>query len=245
MENAAYIGLSRQMTLRRELDLVANNIANADTTGFKVEQMLVGTEIGQRARNHAIRPSASFVLDKGVGRDFGQAALKQTGRDLDFGIEGEGVFFTVTTPTGPAYTRDGAFTMDPTGLLTTQDGNPVQTDGGELVINVEEGPISVGQDGTVTQAGEIIGRLSVVRFEELSVLEKGGDNLYRNTSNLQPMEAADAQIRQGMLEGSNVNTLIEITNLVEINRAYERITRMIENTNDLSRRAVERLGKVS
>ena len=245
MENAAYIGLSRQMTLRRELDIVANNIANSDTTGFKVEQMLVGTEIGQRARNHAIRPSASFVLDKGVGRDFGQAALKQTGRDLDFGIEGDGVFFTVTTPTGPAYTRDGAFTMDPTGRLTTQDGNPVQTDGGELVINVEEGPISVGQDGTVTQAGEIIGRLSVVRFEELSVLEKGGDNLYRNTSNLQPIEAADAQIRQGMLEGSNVNTLIEITNLVEINRAYERITRMIENTNDLSRRAVERLGKVS
>jgi len=245
VENAAYIGLSRQMTLRRELDIVANNIANADTTGFKVEQMLVGTEVGPRARNHAIRPSASFVLDKGVGRDFGQGALKQTGRPLDFGIEGEGVFFTVTTPTGPAYTRDGSFTMDAEGRLTTQQGLPVMTDAGELIVNPELGPISVGHDGTITQQGQIMGRLSVVRFEELSVLEKGGDNLYRNVSNLEPMDAADAQIRQGMLEGSNVNTLIEITNLVEINRAYERITRMIENTNDLSRRAVERLGKVS
>lgn len=244
MENAAYIGLSRQMTLRRELDIVANNIANADTTGFKVEQMLVGTEIGQRARNHAVRPSASFVLDKGVGRDFGQAALKQTGRDLDFAIEGEGVFFTITTPTGPAYTRDGSFTMDADGRLSTKNGLAVQTDAGELIVNPEQGPISVGRDGTISQEGQIIGRLSVVRFEDLSILEKSGDNLYRNISNLQPMEAADAAVRQGMLEGSNVNTMIEITNLVEINRAYERITRMIENTNDLSRRAVERLGKV-
>jgi len=245
LENAAYIGLSRQMTLRRELDIVANNIANSDTNGFKVEQMLVGTEIGQRARNHAVRPSASFVLDKGVGRDFGQAALKQTGRDLDFGIEGEGTFFTIIAANGPAYTRDGSFTMDAEGRMTTQDGLPVQTDAGELIVNPELGPITVAQDGTITQDGEIVGRLSVVRFDDLSVLEKTGDNLYRNTTNLQPIEAADARVRQGMLEGSNVNTLIEITNLVEINRAYERITRMIENTNDLSRRAVERLGKVS
>ena len=99
MENAAYVGLSRQMTLRRELDIVANNIANADTTGFKVEQLLVGTEVGERARNAFIRPSASFVLDKGVGRDFGQGSMQQTGRSLDFAISGEGAFFTV---------RDGA-----------------------------------------------------------------------------------------------------------------------------------------
>ena len=74
MENAAYIGLSRQMTLRRELDIVANNVANADTTGFKVEQLMVSEEIGQRARNDFIRPGASFVLEQGVGRDFGQGA---------------------------------------------------------------------------------------------------------------------------------------------------------------------------
>ena len=135
--------------------------------------------------------------------------------------------------------------MDAEGRMTTQDGLPVQTDAGELIVNPELGPITVAQDGTITQDGEIVGRLSVVRFDDLSVLEKTGDNLYRNTTNLQPIEAADARVRQGMLEGSNVNTLIEITNLVEINRAYERITRMIENTNDLSRRAVERLGKVS
>lgn len=246
MENAAYIGLSRQMTLRRELDIVANNIANADTTGFKVEQLLLSEEIGPRARNHAIRPGASFVLDNGVGRDFGQASIKSTGRSLDFAIEGEGAFFTVSDgANGQAYTRDGAFVMDPEGRLTTKQGQPVLSDGAEIVLDLELGTPTVGRDGTITQNGDVTGRLVAVRFETLGVLEKGGNGLFRNASNVQPMEAPEASIVQGSLESSNVNSLTEITNLIEINRAYESISRMIENNNDLSRRAVERLGKTS
>ncbi len=245
MENAAYIGLSRQMTLRRELDIVANNVANADTSGFKVEQLMVGTEIGQRARNADIRPSASFVLDKGVGRDFGQGAMKQTGRGLDFAIEGEGAFFRVQSGAGEAYTRDGGFTTNAEGVLTTKQGLPVLGDGGPITLDPERGPASVAPDGTISQQGLPVGRLTAVRFDALSVLQKSGDGLYRNSSNTQPTDAADAQIRQGMLEGSNVNTLLEITNLIEISRAYERVTKMIENANDLSRRSVERLGRVS
>jgi flagellar basal-body rod protein FlgF len=245
VENAAYIALSRQMTLRRELDIVANNIANADTTGFKVEQLLVGAEIGERARNHAIRPSASFVLDNGVGRDFGQGALEQTGRDLDFGIEGEGAFFTVQDGDGEAYTRDGAFSIDAEGRLVTQGGAAVLGDGGEIILDATLGPVSVGPDGTITQGIQQVGRLTLARFETLSVLSKDGDGLYRNRSNAQPIEATGAQVRQGMLEGSNVNPLIEITNLIEISRAYERASKMVEQTNDLSRRSVERLGRVN
>ena len=245
MGNAAYIGLSRQMTLRRELDIVANNIANADTTGFKVEQLMVGTEVGERARNEMVRPGVSFVLDNGVGRDFGQGAMAQTGRDLDFGIDGEGVFFTVDDGTGEAYTRDGAFTLDPEGRLVTEGGMAVQGDGGDIIVDSSKGPISVGEDGTISQDDLPIGRLSLARFEALSALSKDGDGLYRNRSNAQPVEATGAQVRQGMLEGSNVNPLIEVTNLIEISRAYESVSKMIENTNDLSRRAVERLGRVS
>ena len=245
MEIAAYIGLSRQMTLRRELDIVANNVANADTTGFKVEQLMVGAEIGQRARNDNIRPSASFVLDKGVGRDFGQGTMKQTGRGLDFAIEGEGAFFRVQSGAGEAYTRDGGFTTNAEGVLTTKQGLPVLGDGGPITLDPERGPASVAPDGTISQQGLPVGRLTAVRFDALSVLQKSGDGLYRNSSNTQPTDATDAQIRQGMLEGSNVNTLLEITNLIEISRAYERVTKMIENANDLSRRSVERLGRVS
>jgi len=245
VENAAYIGLSRQMTLRRELDIVANNIANADTTGFKVEQLLLGTEVGERARNDAVRPGASFVLDGGVGRNYGQGGLKQTGRTLDVAIEGEGAFFTLQDGAGEAYTRDGAFTLDPTGKLVTEGGLPVLGDGAEIILDPALGAPAIAADGTITQNGAPTGRLSVVRFESLAVLEKGGDGLYRNASNSQPIEATDARIRQGMLEGSNVNPIIEITNLIEISRAYERITRRIEQSTDLSRRSVERLGRVS
>ena len=247
MENAAYIGLSRQMTLRRELDIVANNIANADTTGFKVEQLLLEAERGDRARNDAIRPGASFVLDKGVGRDFSQGSLEQTGRTLDFAIEGEGVFFRVEDAnaqgTGEAYTRDGAFALSPEGVLVTKAGRPVLGDGGPITIDPAQGPITVAADGTISQGETVVGQLSLARFEDLGVLSKDGDGLYRNASNAVPIDAAGAQIRQGMLEGSNVNPLIEITNLIEISRAYERATRMVENVQDLSRRAVERLGK--
>lgn len=245
MENAAYIGLSRQMTLRRELDIAANNIANADTTGFKAEQLLLGTEVGGRARNDAVRPGVSFVLDNGVGRDYGQGALSQTGRPLDFAIEGEGVFFELQTGQGLAYTRDGAFTVDPEGRLVTEAGHAVQGEGGEIVLDPTRGEASVGADGTVSQQGQAVGRLKLVRFDALAALSKGGDGLYRNASNAAALDAADARVRQGMLEASNVNSILEITNLIEISRAYERITRMIENTNDLSRRAVERLGRAS
>ena len=243
MENAAYVGLSRQMTLRRELDIVANNIANADTTGFKVEQLLVGEEVGERARNAFIRPGVSFVLDNGVGRDYGQGALAQTSRDLDFGIEGEGAFFKVNDGAGEAYTRDGAFTVDAEGKLTTQGGAAVQGDSGDIVLDPALGEPAVAPDGTISQNGARVGRLSIVRFDTLAALEKGGDGLYRNASNATASDATDARVRQGMLEGSNVNPILEITNLIEIQRAYESISRMIENTNDLSRRAVERLGR--
>ena len=153
MENVAYIGLSRQMTLRRELDIEANNIANANTTGFKVEQLMVGTEVGQGARNDAVRPGVSFVLDRGVGRDYGQGALSQTARTLDFAIEGEGAFFTVQDGDGEAYTRDGAFTISPAGLLVPASGLPVLGAGGEILLAPARGAPQVAGDGTISQDG--------------------------------------------------------------------------------------------
>ncbi|OYX58863.1 MAG: flagellar basal-body rod protein FlgF [Brevundimonas subvibrioides] len=245
MENAAYIGLSRQMTLRRELDIAANNIANADTTGFKAEQLLLGTEVGSRARNDSVRPGVSFVLDKGVGRDFSQGTLEQTGRDLDFAIDGEGAFFKIQDGANEAYTRDGAFTISPEGELVTKAGLPVLGEGGPIVIDPARGPITVADDGNISQNGIAIGQLGLARFDNLAVLSKEGDGLYRNASNATPIDATGAQVRQGMLEGSNVNPLVEITQLIEISRAYERASKMIENVSDLSRRAVERLGKSS
>lgn len=245
MDNTVYVGLSRQMLLRRELDIIANNIANADTVGFKVESLMARTEPGAPAMTDGAPRPVKFVLDAGVARDFTQGSLQTTGSDFDLGLEGEG-FFEINTEAGPRYTRDGGFRLDELGRIVTQDGDPVAGDGGgDIVINPEDGEVNIAPDGTVSQGENIIGQVAVVRFDDLSVLEKAGDNLLRNTSNLDPQAAPDVRVRQGMLESSNVKPILEITRMIEVTRAYESITRMMESTQDLSRRAVERMGRAN
>lgn len=245
MENAAYVALSRQMTLRRQLDVAANNIANADTVGFKVENLLTNTAFGQEARNDMVKGPVAFVLDEGVARDFGQGELKQTGAPLDFAIEGD-AFFEVTTPAGPRYTRDGRFGLDDRGRIVNASGVPVSGPGGEeIVIDTTLGPISVSQDGVITQQGQVTARLGLFRFDSRAALSKQGDGLFRNTAVAPAQPAPEARVRQGMLEGSNVKTLTQITDLIEIQRAYERLAKIIDQTEDLSRRSVERLGRAA
>jgi flagellar basal-body rod protein FlgF len=154
MDNALYVGLSRQMTLRRELDIVANNIANANTTGFKVEELMVRTEPAKPARTVGGANPVKFVLDDGVARDFGQGALTQTGGDFDLALEGQG-FFKVSTAGGERYTRDGRFTMSPDGKLVTQNGQAVLDEGGgEINLDPLKGPVTIARDGTVSQGAE-------------------------------------------------------------------------------------------
>jgi flagellar basal-body rod protein FlgF len=244
MDNTMYVALSRQMTLRRELDIVANNIANADTTGFKVEGTMVRTDPSTGAKMIDGPASLKFVIDDGVTRDFTQGALRQTGGPLDLAIEGQG-FFKVQTPAGERYTRDGRFTLSPDGKVTTQAGDPVVGESGEITVNPQLGPLSIAADGTVSQAGQRIGTISVFAFDDMSGLSKTGDNLFSNTSNLPPQTSTAAQVRQGMLESSNVNSILQVTRLIEISRAYESMARTIENSAELSRRSVERLGRVA
>jgi len=245
MDNALYIGLSRQMTLRRELDIVANNIANANTTGFKTEDLMVRTEAAKPARTLGGTNPVKFVLDDGVARDFTQGAMTKTGGDFDVAIEGQG-FFKVQTAAGERYTRDGRFTTNPEGKLVTQTGNPVLDEGGaEILIDPKQGPVTIGKDGIVSQGQLSVGKIAVVRADDLSSLSKDGDNLYRNTSNATLQQAPDAVVHQGMLESSNVQSVVQITKLIEVQRAYESMAKMMDNTAELTRSAVERLGKVN
>ncbi|MFN9926194.1 MAG: flagellar basal-body rod protein FlgF [Phenylobacterium sp.] len=244
MDNAILVGLSRQMVLRREMEIIANNIANMDTTGFKVESMMQKTEPGAPAVTQGGPKPVKFVAADGVARNFGQGGLTLTGAPLDMAIEGKG-FFQVQDPTGPRFTRDGRFTMDTTGRLVTQAGLPVMGDGGgEIIIDPEKGEVTIGGDGTISQGAERVGKVGVFTFADAGVLEKAGDNLFRNGSNLAAEPVANASVRQGFLEGSNVKPVLEITRMIEVSRAYEQAGRMIDSGSDLSRRAVERLGKI-
>ena len=244
MDNALYVGLSRQILLRREMDIIANNIANMDTTGFKVESLMQKTDPAEPAVTLGGPRPVKFVAAAGVARDFSQGTLNTTGAPLDMAIEGQG-FFQIQTSAGPRFTRDGRFTTDPTGRLVTQAGAAVlDAGGGEILIDGEKGQVAIGADGVMSQGSEQVGKIGIYAFANAGALEKTGDNLYRNTSNLQAQPATEARVRQGMLEGSNVKSILEITRMVEVSRAYEQTARMMDSEAELSRRAVERMGRV-
>jgi flagellar basal-body rod protein FlgF len=244
MDNALFVGLSRQMILRREMEIIANNIANMDTAGFKVESMMQKTDPSEPAVTLGGPRPVKFVAPDGVARDFGQGALLKTGGELDMSIEGKG-FFQVQTPQGARFTRDGRFTTDPTGRLVTQAGAPVlDASGGEITVDMEKGQVSIGADGTMSQGDEQVGKVGMFAFANPGALEKAGDNLFRNASNLSAEPSLDAKLRQGFLENSNVKPVLEITRMVEVSRAYEQTAKMMDSEAELARRTVERLGRV-
>lgn len=244
MDNTLYVSLSRQMTLRREFDLLANNVANADTTGFKVESLMLEED---RERPRAVRPSGrpiAFVQDSGVARDFGQGALKPTGAPLDLAISGDG-FFKISTDHGDRFTRDGRFTLDETGRIVTGEGDAVMSaEGSEIVLDPQRGAPHIAGDGTVSQDGQVVGRVGVFRFADLSALSKEGDNVYSNRANVQPEQANDAKVVQGSIEGSNVQSIQQMTRLIEVGRAYESAAKLIEQVQSLSSQTIQRLGRI-
>lgn len=242
MNTAIYVGLSRQVTLQRALQITANNVANADTAGFKLEAPMV--------REEALTPPGAegpvaYVLDQGVARDFSQGAMNQTGAPLDLAIEGD-AFFGVETGAGVRYTRDGRFTTDAQNRLVTRAGDAVHGAGGRpITLNPAAGEPTIAADGTVRQGAQTVGKIEVVRFADVAVLSKAGDNLFVAPADAAPAPAPDARVRQGMVEASNVKPVIEITNLIEITRTYERIAKLMDQAGDLSSRAIERLGRAA
>ena len=241
MDNALYVGLSRQLTLQRALSLAASNIANADTAGFKVEQQML-KEQPEAPPNLNVDP-IRYVIDQGIARNFGQGPLDQTGNTYDVAIDGDG-FFTVQTELGQRYTRDGRFTVNSQNKLVDKNGHSVMSSSGsEITFNPQLGPPTIAKDGTVSQGAASLGKIGVVRFANLAALKKEGDNLYSVPADQAPLPATNVQVHQGMVERSNVQPVLEITNLIEITRAYERVATMMNQNQDLASKAIERLGR--
>jgi flagellar basal-body rod protein FlgF len=242
MDNLMLVSMQTQRILQRRMEIAANNLANAATTGFKADSVLTRLEVPDRARAESAPHDIRFARDVGLARDMSQGILRRTDNPFDLAIQGEG-FFTVEGGDGPLFTRDGQFALGADGRLLTRDGRAVLNAGGQpIVINAAEGgQVSIAADGTVRQGEQAIGQIGLAGFASPGALEKIGDGLYRATG--EAPGAFTGELVQGSLEGSNVNPVLQLTSVMEIARAYEGAARIINQSDDLRARAIERLAR--
>jgi flagellar basal-body rod protein FlgF len=239
MQAAAYIALSSQMALHRQMDVVANNLANASTPSFKAERMLFSEFLN---RGSASQP-LSFVQDLGTVRDTKQGPITRTGNSLDIALRGDG-YLSVQTPLGVRYTRNGHFQLDGTGQVVTAQGYPVLGDGGNpLTVPTNASDITVTRDGTVSTEQGDAGRIGVVSFANERDLVPASGGFY--VTEAQPVPASNTVVLQGMIEESNVEPIVEMTRMMNIAHNFSFAKDLGDSENDRTRSAIEKLGKVA
>lgn len=239
METAGYIALSRQAALRRELDLVANNLANLDTTAYKGETMLFAEFL------HPMRGAADdirMVQDLAVVRDLDEGPVRTTGNPLDLAISGQGYFSVETAGGEERFTRDGSFALDADGRLVTTAGDPVLGRGSAVIaVPPEAETIEVARDGTVSTEDGVVGRLRLTDFANEQKLRKRAGGLYAAGDGAQPRPATGAAVLQGKLEASNVQGVVEMTKLIDLVRSYQSAAQLAESEHERQTRAIRTL----
>lgn len=237
MDNSGYVALSRQSGLLKDMQVIANNIANMSTTGFRREGAIFAEIVDRLAVEGG---SASQTAARVRATDFAQGALSATGGDLDLAIEGDG-FFVIETPNGEALTRAGSFARNPDGELVTNDGARVLGEGGApLFLPPAASKVLVATDGTISADGQPVGRIGVVTVEDPSTLTRRDGGLF--TANAPTIPAETAAVFQGFLEGSNVDPIREISRMIEVQRAYELGQRFLDKEDERARQAIRVIG---
>jgi len=252
MENTLLVGLSRQMVLERQMDVVANNVANVNTNGFKADRSLFEQFLRSPAHEDNFqRPDrqVAFVQDRGTFKDFAAGASEMTKNPLDVAIDGKG-FLVVQTPAGERYTRDGNLQINNQGQLVTQSGFPVMGGSGPIVFQQTDKQITIAPDGNVTvlegsnRIDSVRGKLRIVSFADAQKLVKDGGNLYSAEQGVAPLPDTTSRVNQGYVEKSNVNSVTEMSRMIEITRAYTQISALLQQQSDLHKSAIEKLAEV-
>lgn len=233
MENPGYVALSRQMVLQRQMSVVANNIANLTTPGFRAENMVFVEHLKATEPREKVR----FVQDIATVHDLRPGPLSNTDNPLDLAIQGEG-YFAVETPEGERYSRAGAFTLDADGQIVTANGFTLQSeDGGALVVPPDAGDIVVADDGTVSTEQGILGRVKLVRFDNDYALKREESGLY-NAAGQPALPVENPRVQQGKIELSNVAGVVEMTKLIATTRSYQAAATMVDEEHERQRRAI-------
>lgn len=227
------------------LDLLANNLANAATGGFKADREFYSLFSGDAGGDGAAGSwTTTLPTIQRNWTDFSQGTLQRTGNPLDLALDGKG-FFTVAGPSGTLYTRNGSFQVSSDGKLVTEEGFPVLLDDGKPLQVDPSARLEIASDGTVQQSGETVGRLGIVNFADPSVLGKQEGALFRNTaSGVKPVAAGNVKVQQGHVEDSNVSPAESAVRIVAIMRQFEMLQKAITLNSDMNRKALQTVASV-
>lgn len=238
MDNAGYIALNRQAGLLKELETVAQNIANVSTNGYRREGVVFSEYIFDAGSDE---PSLSVANASGRQTDLSQGALQQTNGTFDFAIEGSG-FFLVNTPDGDRLTRAGAFTPSPEGILVAPDGATLLDAGGApIFVPAGVADIAMGADGTISADGAPLAQLGLWQPGDATQMTRAEG--VRFTTGGQPIPAENGRILQGYREQSNVSAVTELAHMIEVQRAYELGSTFLDREDERVRAAIRTMGQ--
>ena len=244
MDSGYYAACTALISRMQALDTIANNLANTSTSGFRAEHNDFSSVLSNHngssgtALNQAIN---NYGILSGTTLDQSQGALQKTSNDLDLGIEGKG-YFEVQTADGPMYTRNGAFQVSSKGQLVTAQGDAVMGDKGPILMM--PGQVSISADGTISSNGAVTGKIKVVEFPTATQLTSAGGTYYIAPAKT-AVPATNSDVRQGMLESSNVNPMTSMVELVTAQRSAEMMQRALSMFNsEIDKTATQDLPKV-
>lgn len=257
MSGEIYMAAAAALAYEKRLEVIANNLANVNTAGFKRDdvsfQAYLSSSEGVAAAVTPPYPTgqagSSFWVTYESRTDFSPGPLQQTGNRLDLALNGRG-FFSVESPDGPVYTRRGNFTLSPEGVLVTQEGWPVQGTSGEIRLDASSaGPygldVTVGEDGAVRVNGRDAGRLRVEDVADPTGLIKIGQGYFKLAETAATTEPENVRVAQGFLEMSNVEAVRAMTEMIEILRGYESYQRVIRSVDEANSKSINEVSRTS
>jgi flagellar basal body rod protein FlgG len=246
MDNLSIAAVSGLQSRMLSLDLLANNLANAGTNGFKSDQEFYGVYASEDSQNGVDGGKGTTLptIEK-QWTDFAPGTLQVTGNPLDVALSGPG-FFALTGPSGPLYTRNGSFKLLPSGQLASGDGYPLQSVGGGPLIVAPGKMIVISSDGTVHQEGQTLGQIAVVNFKSTDSMRKQGSANFINTDAANPAApVTNADVEQGKVEGSNVPVAQAAMRLVGVMRQFEMLQKAIGVSSEMDMKSIQEVAHVN